>query len=93
VKTAGHTASQPTTPNPRPSATVLFYSGHHRSSYPRALLIGGREVLVEGIIQHEVCEDFATRRRKHVYICSVGKKLWEVVRLDDDTTTCQPLAR
>lgn len=54
-------------------------------------MIDGKEILVEGIIRHEVSEDFATRRRRHVYICTVGKKLWEVVRLDDDTTTCRPL--
>jgi hypothetical protein len=70
---------------------VLYYSGHRRSSYPRALVIRGKEVLVEGIVRHEICEDFATRRRKHVFVCSVNKKLWEVIRFDDDTTSCRLL--
>lgn len=79
------------TPDPRPPVAVLFYSGHRRSSYPRALVIDGEEILVEGIVRHEICEDFATRQRKHVFICSVNRKLWEVIRFDDDTTTCRPL--
>ena len=82
----------PLTPDPRPLVTVLYYSGHRRSVYPRALVIDGKEVLVEGIVRHEICEDSATRSRKHVFICTVNKKLWEVIRFDDDTTTCRPLS-
>jgi hypothetical protein len=55
-------------------------------------VIDGKEVLVEGIVRQEICEDFATRRRKHVFICSANKKLWEVIRFDDDTTTCRLLS-
>ena len=79
-------------PDPGGPVTVLYYSGHRRSTYPRALVIDGKEVLVEGIVRREISEDFATRRRKHVFICSVNKKLWEVIRFDDDTTTCRPLS-
>jgi hypothetical protein len=54
-------------------------------------VIDGKEVLVEGIVRREISEDFATRHRKHVFICSVNKKLWEVIRFDDGTTTCRLL--
>jgi hypothetical protein len=55
-------------------------------------VIRGKEVLVEGIVRQEISEDFATRRRRHVFICSVNKRLWEVIRFDDDTTTCRALS-
>ena len=74
-----------------PEIEVRFYSGHRRASHPRALVIDGEEVLVESVIRHEITEDFATRRRKHFFICRAQGKLWEIVRSDDETTTTRRL--
>jgi hypothetical protein len=70
---------------------VSFYSGHRRSSYPRALVIDGKEVLVQSIIRHEITEDFASRQRKHVFFVRVREEVWEIVRHDDESTACRKL--
>ena len=68
-----------------PEIEVRFYSGHRRASYPRALVFEGKEVMIESVIRHEIREDYASRRRTHLFICRVQDKLWEIVRFDDDT--------
>jgi hypothetical protein len=70
---------------------VRFYSGHRRASYPRALVIAGAEVLVESVLRHEISEDYATRRRQHLFICRVQGDLWEIIRYDDETTRTRQL--
>jgi hypothetical protein len=71
---------------------VRFHSSHRRSVFPRALVIDGKEILVEAIVRHEVREDYASRRRQHVFVCSVQERLWEVVHFDDDSTSVRVLS-
>jgi len=72
---------------------VRFHSSHRRSVFPRALVIDGKEVLVEAIVRHEVREDYASRRRQHVFVCSVQERLWEVIHFDDDSTSARVLSQ
>jgi hypothetical protein len=71
--------------------TVRFYSGHKRSVRPVALTIDGREHHITSVLRSEVIEDYATRCRRRVFLCAVGKNLWRITLHDDQTCICVPV--
>jgi hypothetical protein len=54
-------------------------------------VVNGLESLVDAVIRSEVIEDLATRRRHHVYICSVKGRIFKITRFADNTSSCRLL--
>ncbi|MEO0087513.1 MAG: hypothetical protein ABIK90_05525 [candidate division WOR-3 bacterium] len=67
---------------------VKIYSGYKGEERPRAILLDGKEYLIEKILYKEIVEDFKTRERKIIFLCFCNQKYYKIIRLPNNNWEC-----
>lgn len=67
---------------------VKIYSGYKDDERPRAIVIDGKEFLIEKILYKEMVEDFKTRERKTIFICLCNQKYYKITKLANNQWEC-----